>query len=234
MIMTRKIRGFGLLSIATAAIALVAAPTAEALAELHIGTSPAVLTAQQQVQQLVFTIGQNVPVTCTNATFEGLTNEEHVTDITVTPKFSGCKYSNPQIAATFKMNGCKFTYTATPDPVKFNLDITECTQSKRMEIIIGTCKFMVGEQGPLGHISAWENLPGPPKHILMWYTVAGIQYEEVGAFCPDGNGTVGNNGTVFGKTTVKAFELANSKQVTEGTHQFSEYVCGSQVELFGT
>jgi hypothetical protein len=208
--------------------ALYPATALAGLGELHMGSNPSVITAQSQTKQLEWKLG-SYTVACTNATFEGKATALAVTELIATPTFSGCgNYS----AA---MNGCKYKFSGGVSKETANLSIVGCTANKTIEFtgMASGCVIKVGEQGSSAHV-VYENVAGAPNHIVMNFTVSGLSYEEVGKFCADGNGTIGNNGTLNGSTTVKAYQLQEEKTETKHGHQYTEYVCAKQVELFAT
>lgn len=232
--MIRNLKALGLAFAAVAAISAFAASAAQAApGELHsevaAGKTSAVLTGENLAGGVhQFTVKGGLALKCTSAKLEG-TVAKTTTDVKVTAQYTGCVLGG--LNAQVKMNGCKFTFTGVAN-FTANVDITECTRGKAIEIVDAICTITVPEQHGLPHV-VYTDTPGPPKDIHASVTLTGVTYIGHGA-CGEGTGHHAD-GTLTGTTTIRAFEDGGLNQLTEHNgHKYQPFKCGAQVNLFST
>jgi hypothetical protein len=241
--MIHRSKALGLALIAVAALSGVAASMAQA-GSFDVGSSPAVLTASNEIGQEVFftiTIAQGSgSFKCKSSTFEGTTQGTTAEEATVTPTF-GTGKGNPEevqgctlfgLKAQVLTNGCKFTITGAGQLANTaNLDIVGCTEGKKIEIINSGCVITIGQQGPLSKIVA-TNIAGE-KEVTLAMSLGAITTTQTGVGCLS-NGQTAANGSFTGNYIAKAFKDNGSEQVTLHKHQYSKFLCGEQVKLVST
>jgi hypothetical protein len=201
-----------------------------AAGEFTIGTSPAAITAEQKVQEVITvknTAGSPVSIKCSIATFEGTASTANTTDITLTPTYSGCTLGG--LAATVKMNGCKYTLTGSAAQTAI-LDIVGCTIGKTITITKGNCTIAIGEQNNLSHFIFINEGSASEMDLLAQETVGGMKSTQTGSECP-APGATQSDGTYSGTTTIRAFIDSGSRSVTKHEHSYSEVICGSVTSI---
>ncbi len=209
---------------------LTTAPAMAAEGEFTIGTAPAAITAEQKSQEViaVHTIsGIPISLKCSVATFEGTSSTTSGKDLTLTPTYSGCTFGG--LAATVKMNGCKYTFTGSAAQTA-TVDVTGCTTGKTITITKGNCTIAIGEQSSLSHVIFISEGTGSTMDLLAQETVSGIKSTQTGSECP-APGSTQSDGTYSGTTTFRAFSDTGSRSVTKHEHTYSEVICGTQTSF---
>jgi len=250
--MTGKIKTLGAMLVAFGALSALAVTAAQA-SKIDIGSQPAVLTGhsepiigQENFQEHSFQITSTSgafksQLKCNTASFEGTTQGQSIEEATITPTYGkgkgefsevqGCTTSG--IKSQIRMNGCKYTLTGSAQGAgTFLVDITGCTEGKQIEAIeaAGGCALKFPAQNGLSHVVA-KAITAQEATLEM--TLSGIKVQQAGgALCPDGaTAHTGTNASLSGNTILKAFQDKETKQVTKHGHQYTEHVCGTQVNI---
>jgi hypothetical protein len=210
--MIRNLKVVGLALGALFAMSAVGASAAQATSSLDIGSNPAILTAQQKTQ-LKFTLtASGLVVKCTTANLEGTTAASNVTQVTVTPQYSGCTLGGT--ATTIDINGCKFLITGTNSARTAEVDIQGCNPGKHLTITQGTCEITVPEGGPYSHTVFTNVANQTPTEADVNVTFAGIHYVGEGGCGTNVNGAH-EDGDLTGETTLKAFQDSGGVEGTQ-------------------
>jgi hypothetical protein len=229
--MLRNLKRGAVLCAALCALGVATASSAFA-AEFTFGAAPAAITGSQTAQN-IFTVkntaGSGIQVKCSVATFEGTSSTTSGTDLTITPTYSGCTLGG--LAATVKMNGCKYTFTgAGSAALTANVDIVGCTASKTITVTKGNCTIAVGEQSGLTHVVFTSEGSASEMDVLATATVSNISSTQTGSECP-APGATQSDGTYSGTVTVKAFSDSGSRSATKHEHTYEEVICGTQISV---
>jgi len=246
-----RIKTINLIFAAAAALAAFAAPQAQA-SSFDLGVSPAVVTgASEAGQEQLFSL-QNTAKTvtantkCQVGTLEGTTEGQTTEEITVTPTYGTGKGESSEaqgcttggIKSQVIMNGCKYTITGAGQVEKTAIvDIVGCTSGKQIEInaSLGGCSLKIPEQNGRPHI-VFTVVSLIPLHIIAHFTLFGLKATQSGgAACPDGAvPETSENLTYSGTFTIKLFKDRGTAQVTRHKHQYTEHLCGEQVNIQAT
>jgi hypothetical protein len=231
--MLRKLMRAAVLAAALCALGAVTASAASAAGEFTVGATPAAITGTQATTN-VFEVTNSahtgfVKTKCGIATFEGTSTAAAATELTVTPKYTECTLGG--LAAEVKMNGCKYTFTSTGVRTA-NVDITGCTEGKKIEIIKGNCTITIPQQGPLATVTFANNAEaGSKMDATATADVTAISNTQgTGSECPS-PGLTSTDGTYTGTVTIKAFEDLGGKSATHNGHTYTELICGNQVSF---
>jgi hypothetical protein len=223
-------RGAMLCAVLCALGAITACSALAAAGEFTIGASPAVITGEQKTQNIFAvtnTAGSLVQVKASVATFEGTSSTASGTDLTVTATYSGVTLGG--LAATVRMNGCKFTFTGTATLTAL-VDIVGCTASKTITITKGNCVISIPEQSGLSHVTFTSEGSASEMDALASVTITGIHNTQTGSECP-APGLTSAHGSYSGTITVRAFSDTGSRSVTKHEHTYVEAICGTQVSF---
>jgi len=218
--------------------------------KIDLGATPAVLTGQSEPgQEFVYSV-QNTAKTatlnakCTSALFEGTTQGQDTQEwaVTATVGIGKGEFSEAQgctlggIKMQPLMNGCKYTFTGEAQSEKtFLIDITGCTEGKQIEfkVAAGGCALKFPAQNGVSHF-VWKQLSSQEATVEARETALKVQ-QSGGASCPDGaTAHTGISATFSANTVVKAFQDKETKQVTKHGHQYTEHICGTQVQIQAT
>jgi hypothetical protein len=259
--MIGKTKGLGLAFVAI--VALSAMASAAQASQFHISKeglpfSPSTITATNEAGQEPTLEVQNttktatLQVKCQTASLEGTTTEATPTEITTTATYGtgkgneaeaqGCTLAG--LKAQVLMNGCKYTFTGSHTPtggvpqtsaLTAWVDVTGCTAGKKIEVKspLAACTLTVGEQNTLSHV-VFTNLATAPKTVTGKATVSGITVTQDGIGCPDGNGHTGTNAGFTASTIIKASVDSQDVLVTKHGHQYTEHICGAQIDIQAT
>jgi len=247
--MTSKIKALVLAFVAITAMTAVAASGAQA-GKLDVGVAPAVLTAGSDAGQETVLSVQNTAKTttlnakCTTASLEGTVEVKTVEEATLTATYGTGKgvFSEAQgctvggIKSQVLMNGCKYTVTGVEQAANtYVIDITGCTSGKQIEVNVaaGGCALKIPEQTGLKHVIGKQL---NAQEVTLEGTAAEIKVQQSGgASCPDGaTAHTGTSGAFTSNTILKAFQDSGTKQVTKHGHQYTEHLCGTQVQIQST
>ena len=187
--MFRNLKVLGLTLIAMLAVSAVAVSAASA--DLLYGeTTPATLTGSQEGTDVLSVHGGFVK--CTTVKYTGTTTAFGMSQITVTPSFSGCTFSG--LTATVNMNGCDYL-------VQFNLTAGNTTGSTDIvcpfenEITItapklGTAKCIVHipAQFGLGVGFSGANVgSGATREVTLKLSYNALRYSQTAGTAETGN-----------------------------------------------
>lgn len=173
--MRRNSKALGLALVAVFAMSALVASAAQAQQSYRSSASPTTLSGSQ-VTKNVFHVPGAGTVECSTATFAGTQTGTAVSDVTITPTYSGCVafgFSSTHI----NMNGCQYTFT-TPSNFKATSDVI-CPGSNKIQITptffgSSVCTVQVGAQTPSGVVDL-ENKESE-SHVLVTATVTGIAH----------------------------------------------------------
>ncbi len=184
---------------------------------------------------------------CNNVRFEGTetgtpnSTKTGITDLTVTPIYTGCTTLGGFVGVTVRMNGCKYTFTGNEQAaLTANVDIVGCTPNKTIEVEIPftgciiTVQNQEQGQNTLKHVVATNNaLPGNEMDFTAAATVTEqITYTE-GAKCPEPGHFA--DGSYTGSVTVKAFVDNGTEKAIHNGHEYDKIKVGAtQTEITAT
>jgi len=150
--MGRISRAVGL-ALALAACVIAAAPGA-AMAETggHF-TSETAHTAWEGTEVKAsghttkLTEGSNTPYECGKATYSGTTTTTTVTEVALTPTYSGCRTSSgTEGEVTYHVNGCSYVFKIGKKAIADNTMQLSCPVGKQLEITHPNCTIKVPPQ----------------------------------------------------------------------------------------
>jgi hypothetical protein len=228
--MLRNLVRAAVLSASLFVLGAISASAAFASGEFTVGLTPAAITGEQTTQnvlEVTNTAGGFVKVKCNVATFEGTTVFNSGTDLTITPTYSGCTLGG--LAATVRMNGCKYTLTAVASHLA-DVDIVGCTTGKAMTIVKGNCTISVPAQNSLSSVSLANEGAAFTMDVVANFNLSFITVTQTGTECPSpGSHSFINRYT--GSVTLKAFIDQGSREVIKHEHLYAEVICGIQVSF---
>jgi hypothetical protein len=235
--MISKIKTLGLAVAAVAALAAFTAPAAQAEGiDTGAGAGSAILTGHIVAgTQHTLTTGQGLQIHCEEANLEGTVTGQKVKSAHVTATYDKCQWGF-EFAATVHMNGCKYTLVEQTTTNTANGGVTGCTTGKQIQVTTGICTLDIPEQTKdLTHVvltnDGSENLNADAT-VGMETAGEGIEYQETGFFCPDGNNFKGSDAQYVGKTTIEAFQdAAGQQQLTDMGHQFTRHNEGAKISV---
>jgi hypothetical protein len=244
--MTSKIKALSLALASIAAMSAIVASAAQA-GSFDVGAQPAVVSGHaEQSQNHVFTLTRTATGTpfttiCSTSWVEATTQgTQNVQEATATATYGGqCLYGPTGLAATVRLNGCKYTVTGAGSGANTaTVDITGCTNANGITIQIAgaACQLRIPAQNGLSHVVGSEPNPTTTPHtVTLNVAVSGITVHQSGPGCPDGDNHLGTNGYFQGNTILKATQHTGTEQVTEHGHQFlKNKLTGTQVNLTST
>lgn len=214
--MTRNFRALGLALIAVFAMAAFAS-SASAHYEITSNKAQTHLTGIQgegAANHTFTTAGQTIQ--CTGATFTGTMASGAVSEVTVTPVYSGCTYSSGTKVAHVTMNGCayKLLGATTPDG-KHGTVYVECPEGKVIEVHLTnfnaaeTCTLTIGTQTATEGYTATNSVTDP-NHIDIHATARVVITPHGKGGCPLlVSGLYKGTTTVEGYTDGQPHTLAN-------------------------
>jgi hypothetical protein len=227
--MKRNLKALGLAMVAALALSAVAVSGAQAVENHHltVQTAPAIITAEDHVNNRFVITGGEHEVECTTAKYKGTVPDATSTEVTVTPEYSGCKVDPPfGPSATVDVNHCAYILTGDTNANGHAPVHVECSGEPQSEITItyslfgSSCVVHVPAQTPTGggvHYTQTVNPTTNKKDVTVNVTVEGIHYKETGSgFCPATH--EGIDGTLNGAVTAQAYLDNGSAQTgTEKT-----------------
>lgn len=178
--MIRKLATLGVALCALAALS--AAVASAAFAAQYTTTAPTTLTGESALGNNTFNT-EGGKAEC-KAHYQAPLNSSS-SSLTVTPTYTKCRAFG-FLSATVTMNGCDYLFTeplGSGDSYAANYDI-KCPAGKVIEIVAGTCKVTIGEQGPLSSVLITNETP--TNDILIRFGGSEIGYIVVsdGFGCP--------------------------------------------------
>jgi hypothetical protein len=194
--MIRNLKSLGVIVAAVFAMSAIGASAASA-AEFHAGSSSGFITGTQisGAGGHVFTTSAGT-VTCSVAHFEGTFTSSTATSQTITPKYEKCTAFG-FINVPIHINGCDYNFTAATGGQVHII----CAAGKAIEITTPGCTTTVGTQTvEKNEFTNSTDTTTGKMHVILHTTVSGIVYNECG--------TVRNNGTYKGTTTITATDTA--------------------------
>lgn len=210
--MSRDLRAFGIVVLATAALATVAAVAHATPAGFSREAGAKKLKGSADgAQSYTTTAGE---VTCNTFSgegeIEGTESAEVELTLTFTDEGKEDQCRGPLgTSPTVKTNGCRYRYRsgetlgakAAGESVG-TMDIVKCTTNGSMTVEAVGCIIHVPEQNGLGPV-IYKTIHGPPEHITAEMKISNIKYTHTGALC--GSGAAGS-GTYTGSQTIRAFD----------------------------
>lgn len=198
--MNGKLKTLGLTLLAVLALGAATATGASAEGS-YVFESPHAELEGSQTEASEFETKFGV-VSCEVATFKGTASsegeeseeaKEPVSDLTITPSYSGCKLGG--LSVTVDMNGCQYTLTAPeeaeespPFDLHAELHIVNCSSPIRMTA--PGCTVEIAEQTPETPTVALSHTGVGPLEALVTPTVNGFSYSYSGA-CGSGSASNG-------------------------------------------
>ncbi len=214
--MTRTIR-LGIAVTAVLAMSAIGAAAAEA-GSLDIGGTPTLLTGEQGIgtakNKLTVTSSLGETLTtfkCMTASLEATTSFLSATELTVTPKYSGCELGG--ILATVNSNSCKYTLSGVGvTPLAVNFSVTSCTST--LTITQGTCVLTIPSSSETLERVTFTNVSASPKNLT-----ANLEVKKIKVFggtgCPANLQALGNTGDLTGTQTLKSFVDSSGVEGTQ-------------------
>jgi hypothetical protein len=234
--MITKIKALGLAIVAVAAVAAFTASAAQAEGiDTGAGAGSAILTGHIVAgTQYTFTTSQGLETHCKVANLEGTVTGQKVKSAHVTATYDECELAFGNL--TIDMNGCKYTLVEQTTTNTANVGITGCTTGKQIQETTSFCTLDIPEQSKdFPHVifsnDGQENI-NAELTVGKEVTGEGIEYQETGFFCPDGNNFKGSDAQIVAKTTIEAFQdLQTQQQVTDMGHQFTRHNEGNKISV---
>jgi hypothetical protein len=203
------IRNFklGVAVLAVLALTAVGASAAQAASSLDVGAAPAFLEGAQVSANNKLAINNSEGTTvstvkCSTATLKGTSTTTNVTSQLVAPTYGTCTLGG--LTAEIKVNGCEYRLTSTTTEKQANADVV-CAESKKIEIIQGSCVITVGSQEGLSAVTFANEGSGSTADVLATLNVKNVALTG-GSGCPTNLVGTGNKGVLSGTQTVKAFK----------------------------
>lgn len=179
--------------------------------KLQAESAPVTLTGTQDAEEdvLVTTAGT---LKCAEATYSGSASEKEVTEVEVTPVYSGCTVAG--VSATVDVNGCKYRFKVTKlesTKREGSVDIV-CPEAKEITATVtlfGTikCTVHVPSQNELRTITYTNIGSGATREVTVDVNLAGIKYTHTAGTgfgaCTTGsatNGTYETAATITGES----------------------------------
>lgn len=189
----KRLRNLGGLMLVSLAIALVGATTASA-AQFTSGSSPTVLTASQQVKNILSVdTGQ---MECTENELAGTAVGQAFESVEMTPTYIGC--TGFGFSMTVTMNGCRYKIYAAG-----TIDLV-CPAGKDVAIdtAFNFCNVTVQPQTGLSSVSFTTHALSTGVHALVAHlAISNLKYTESGFACiASGKATTG--GSLAGTLTI--------------------------------
>lgn len=144
-------------------------------------------------------------VSCTGATFTGMSNGETFASIRVHPEYTGCKALG--FNATVTTTGCDYTIKAPTEFLGVTVTtgiVLDCTVFNEIKVVAagGLCSINIPPQ-EMGPPFFTEFGSGSARHIRIEFSSSGpFVYKGVAGFCKG----EGSNGKYSGSVTTKGFE----------------------------
>jgi hypothetical protein len=208
--MNRKLKALGLALVVVFAMSAVVASAASAK-QLHSGSTTGIthLTGTQIGATNQLHLENGTPVKCTTALFDATYNGTTVSELTVTPTYSGCTAAGQK--AEIHMNGCTYTITTpagSADAYTATVHLV-CPAGKDVVITVPTagCTVTIQAQTPTVptiDLTDVTTAVANQDDILLKSTVEGVHYTTVGG----GVCGAAGKGKLTGEVTVKAYENA--------------------------
>lgn len=144
---------------------------------------------------------EKLSVSCKGATLSGELHEPTEELVELAPTFTECAAGG--LAATVNAEGCTFAYNATEHVAGI-----ACPAGKAITVTIApvNCEVTIGTQTGIS-TAEFSTTGGSPSTVAMVESLKGVKYTKVkdGIFCPlNGTGEKAD-GTISGKSALKAF-----------------------------
>lgn len=219
--MSIKLKTLGLALVAALAVGVVGVMGATASTGGHFISekSHTIIKAEQVSSHVLFDHELGIGITCKKASFEGTSNAETTTALTITPHYTECSGGGDS-SVDVTMNGCAYIFTVNTSPATSdNTTHVECPEGKVIEVhvdppLVGTCTITIKAQTPKGGLT-YETGESSGKHdIFSNITVSEIHAvkHESGFGCFGESGT-SQTATLNGTATVKGFETDGTTPV---------------------
>jgi hypothetical protein len=112
-------------------------------------------------------LGQSLPITCNELTFDATQDKKTATTVTATGLvYHGCTFLSAP--ATVSMNGCHYLLHASTEVT------VQCPAGKEITFEAGSCQVHVPAQGPLKYVHYHNIKPGSVEEVTVEPTVTGI------------------------------------------------------------
>jgi hypothetical protein len=179
-------------------LALSMTATAAAAVNFHSEVEPTGLTGEAEGLQRFFTIHDKAEITCGKLSVEGTVVPKTASEFELVPTFSECSFGG--VAATVKMNGCKFKVTTTTVAGEHFQTAIVCPVGAKTEIssLAFPCPYKIGPQVKFGATITNKGF-GASRDLLIKFTMAGMSYERT---CL---GFMGEDLSFSASVTVKGF-----------------------------
>lgn len=206
--MSRNIKALGIALVAAFAMSAVVASGASAQAfKFKSEGTPTKLTGTQHAGNDVFVTDAG-SVSCSEANYSGEQVGTEVSEVTVTPSYSGCTAFG-FVNVPIHVNGCQYKFTAiTKEGANFEgaVDIV-CPAGKVIEVTAPLCTVTIGSQNNLKKVTYTNVGSGTTREVTVDVAITGITYVEhrssIFSPCPSNtvtktNGTYNGAGLVTG------------------------------------